>query len=327
MMRNKIRLEDFKLRLFIDTNVLIDYIEGFDKKQSVAFLNLFRSKFRKKAKINDIELVTSDYVLWEFYGHSKEELYVQKLVKDHSYGYIAANKECRNGSFRHADLLCMRKFGKEIKEKLERIKKEEIIYPESLVGKNIPGFSEVIEDILCSSKFSYKDAIVLASAYFTQAHILITRDEQHFSQSRIDDLEGAIKSWVKPSQIKIMKPSNFDTLDKVKREYKKWFCEQNSNKVIGKVIKHFPKKNVIEIKCKKGCAIKEGDFIYIVKFFNKNDIGKFCFQIPKKNGNFKDARTKKPIIKGEHITVKIPSRYSYGKQKRWKDAWAFIATL
>jgi len=327
MMKNRIKLSDFKLRFFVDTNVLVDYVEGFNEKKSIAFLNLFkRSKIKKKSKIEEVELVTSDYVLWEFYGHSKEELYIQELVNKHGYGYIAANKECRHANFRYANTGCMRQFGKKIKEYLEKMKKEGIIYPVPLIGKHIPGFSETMEAILQCSKFPYKDAIVLVSAYFSQANAIITRDEQHFGKSRIKQLKDAMESWpINPGQIEIKKPEELSSLQKIRLEYENWFITRNKNKVIGEVVKYYPRSNVIEVKCIKNCLLNhQKDNIYLVKFFN-NKVAKFFLDLSKvKSSNFKHAKTKRAVKKGRHVTIKLPSRFPY-KNRKWEKGMVFFA--
>lgn len=323
---NRLNLSDFRLRLFVDTNVLIDYVEDFDEKKAATFLNLFKkSPIRKKPKIDDVELVISDYVLWEFYGRTREELYAQRLVNKYNYGYISANKECRQGNFRRASIRCMKQFGNKIKGYIRKIVEDErLIYLDRLIGKKVHGFSETVDKILQCSKFTYKDAIVLASAYFTKSNIIITCDE-HFKQSRIDELEKAIKNWpINPGQIIFKKPNEFDTLAKIRLGHKNWFIERNKEKIFGNVVKYYPKRNVIEIKCRRKNLLHEGNYLYLIKFFN-NKILKFHFKVPNyESGNFKSAKTKRPINKGRHITIKLPAKFPY-KQKKWQGGYIFLA--
>ena len=81
------RFSDIVLRMFIDTNVLIDYIENFPDTHAIEFIEGFSKK-----EINNIESITSDYVLWEFYGHFRDELYTKKLVEEHHYGLVSATR-------------------------------------------------------------------------------------------------------------------------------------------------------------------------------------------------------------------------------------------
>ncbi|MFA5300704.1 MAG: hypothetical protein WC389_21150 [Lutibacter sp.] len=329
MMKNKITEFDFKLRLFVDTNVLIDFVEGYNDRKSVTCLNLFqKTGASKKRKVDGVELVTSDYVLWEFYGRCRQELYVRKLVTEHNYGFIQANKESKDDNFRkHANNECMKQFGKEINEYIQRITGNNgMVFRERLIGKDSPGFSEFIDEVLKCSKFSYKDAIVFVSALFTRANGIITCDEHHFNKDRIEQLKEAMKTCpIKDAEISFRKPEEFSTLDKIKLEYKNWFEKRNKSKIIGDIVKYYPRINVVEIKCKKGCSINENDSIYLVRFFEKANLGKFWLKVPTKaSGNLISMKTKKPIDKGQHVTIKLPFKFPY-KKKEWSKGWVFLA--
>lgn len=331
-MKNKIGFLDFKLRLFLDTNVFIDYIQGCNKKQCVTFLNLFKkSKVRKKPKIADVELVTSDYVLWEFFGHCREELYVKWLINKYHYGLISANKQCITANFRDVKPIQMGKFGKEIEGYRKRIFDDDaIVYLYRLIGHENAGFSEIIDRILQCSKFSYKDAIVLNSAYFTYADMIVTCDEQ-FKEIRteegyLDNLKKALSDWkVKPEKLEYRQPKEFSSLAKIRSIYKNWFMARNKEKIIGEVVKYYPKINVIEIKCKRGCLVTEKNSIYIAKFIGGDAFNKFGFVVPDfKSGNFKSAGTKNAVKKGTHVTIKLPSSISY-KKINWEKGMVFLS--
>lgn len=329
MTKNKIKESDFKLRLFVDTNVLIDFVEEYNERKSVTCLNLFqKSEVSKKPKIDSVELVTSDYVLWEFYGRCRQELYVRKLVTEHNYGFIQANKESKDDNFRkHADNECMKQFGNKIDGYIRRITGNNgMIFRERLIGKDLPGFSEFIDEVLKCSKFSYKDAIVFVSALFTRANGIITCDEHHFNKDRIEQLKEAMKTCpIKDAEISFRRPEEFSTLDKIKLEYKNWFEKRNKNKIIGAIVKYYPRMNVVEIKCKKGYSLSENDSVYLVRFFDNKNLGKFWLKIPtKSSGNFKSMTTKQPIDKGQHVTIKLPYKFPH-KKKEWTKGWVFFA--
>jgi len=329
MMKNKITESDFNLRLFVDTNVLIDFVEKYNERKSVTCLNLFQKKdVSGKPKIENIEFVTSDYVLWEFYGHCRQELYARKLVNEHNYGFIQANKESRDDNFRkHADKTCMKQFGNTINEYIQRITGDDgIVFRENLIYKDPPGFSEFIDEVLKCSKFSYKDAIVFVSALFTRANGIITCDEQHFKKDRIEELKEAMRTCpIKDAEISFRRPEEFSTLDKIKLEYKNWFEKRNKSKIIGDIVKYYPRMNVVEIKCKKGYSLSENDSVYLVRFFDSKNLGKFWLKIPTKtSGNFKSMTTRQPTDKGQHITIKLPSKFPH-KKKEWAKGWVFFA--
>lgn len=208
MKKNKITDSDFKLRLFIDTNVLVDHIEGFNEKKSVTFMKLFQqTKSSKRSKIANIELITSDYVLWEFYGRCRRELYVKKLVENHNYGYIHANNESQKDNFKKAGPGCMKVFGEKMEEYIENITGNTgSIYLNRLIGKHNPGFSEFIDKVLKCSKFSYKDAIVFVSALFTHSNKIITCDED-FGEDKKKQLEKVMKDCpIKDAELSFGKP-------------------------------------------------------------------------------------------------------------------------
>lgn len=321
MARNILTTADFQLRLFIDTNILIDYADNFNGKKCVKFLNLFKkSKVRRKAKIEEIELITSDYVLWELKGHMREELYGRHLISNHGYGVIPANKECLHGKFKnaHMDML-----GEEISKFEKKIFEDEcLLYLERLMNKPYQGLSETIDLVLKESKFSYKDAIVFTSACFTQSNFIITCDEQDFNEKRLEELEVVLKALhrllKKPIEIKFKRPADFLSTKALHKEYKDWFTNNHKQKAIGTVAKYYSKINVVEIQCSKNIKLKIGDQGWLIKFDNNNKMMKHGFTI-KKDG-LRSPKTKESVQKGGHVCVKLE-----GKRKKWDDALVFFA--
>lgn len=290
---------DLKLRLFVDTNVLIDFIENFDEKKSKTFIELFKSK-----SFNNVELVTSDYVLWEFYGHFRDELYVKKLIKNLKYGYINAVQECRRRSYRKASLRDMEKIGETITGYLKQFA-ENPVSIQKLVGKRIDGFTEAVEKILQCSKFSYSDTIVFVSALLTRSNMIVTHDETFASDSHLNELKESLENLPLPLDIVFKKPEDFSTEDLVKKNYKKWFLKHNKNKEIGKVIKVWPKKNTIAIECINNYFIKQEDYLCIVKFLKKTDFTMIIDRV--KKDNLRDYKTSKVIPFGKQVTIKLTS--------------------
>ncbi|MCK9573864.1 MAG: PIN domain-containing protein [Candidatus Omnitrophica bacterium] len=327
MKRNTISLYDFKLRFFVDTNVLIDYIENFNEKKCVTFLNLFRkSKVKKKAKIEEVELVTSDYVLWEFKGRIRRELHAKKLVKNHGFSIIAANSESNKFRKEYANIKCMKNYGQEISNIEKQIFDEmQLLYLERLMGKALPGISETIDKILSCSKLPYKDAIVLASAIFTKSNFILTCDEQHFNNEIFNELKEAMKEWqkivAKPidfKQIEIKRPSSYPSLKVLRQEYKKWFMCNNEQKIIGTAVKFFPRLSVVEIMCKRKNYLKAGDQGWLVRFNNDGKMTKLGFSI--NESNLRSFKTKKPTKKGKHVTIKLERQ-----NREWDQAHVFLA--
>lgn len=314
-MKNTISLSDFKLRLFVDTNVIIDYTESFNRNKARTFINFFRYNSFK-----DVELVTSDYVLWEFYGHYREELYIRKLVQERHYGYIAANKLCRRGDFRRINLREMRLFGNIIRGHVRQI--ENIISIQKLIGRELPAFSENVENLLQCSKFSYKDAIVFVSALYSQANIIITLDQTFSDEEHLKKLKQAIRRWpINPGKIIFKEPKDFRNQKSIKKEYKAWFEEYNKGKIIGNIIKYWARSKVIQVRCLKRHIIKENDYLYIVKFVDER-LFRYAFKI--ELGDLRSPRTRRPIIKGKNVTIKLPSQFPYNN-KNWDRGMVFFA--
>lgn len=305
MQRPEITRPDINLRLFIDTNVLVDYIEGFDERKSITFIELFRNR-----SFDNIELITSDYVLWEFYGHFRDELYIRKLVKDHNYGHISANRECRRGNFRKVSLKDMKIIGTTIESYIEQFE-ESPMSVQRLINKELAGFSDMTEEILRCSKFSYKDAIVFVSALFTRSHIIITLDETFSSERHLAVLKEALedlKTTLEPLglsiDIEFNKPEDFSSEDCVKKNYKEWFLRSNKRKQLGNVINVWPKQNVIAVECLHDFFIRSGDYLCLIKFVNSLDFVMKVFEVIK--GNLRDYDTNKDIAQGTKVTIKLP---------------------
>jgi hypothetical protein len=295
------RYSDLILRLFIDTNVLIDYIEKFPDTHAIKFIDTYCEN-----KFENIELITSDYVLWEFYGHFRDELYTKKLVADHHYGYVSANKTCFKGGYPRASLPDMEQFGETIKT-YEKELKEKKISVEKLVGKNHSGFSELVETILQRSKFSYKDSIVFVSAVYTGSSILITLDDHFSCDDHLKELKEALKPLVtslKLDDIGFKRPIDFADVKSMKRNYKEWFIKKNEPKVIGKVIKTYSKSTVLGIQCSGDNYIEVGDWLCVVKFDRLSNFFINIFQI--KANCLKDYDRETDVTKGTKITAKPP---------------------
>ena len=320
MQRPEITRSDVNLRLFIDTNVLIDYVEQFDERKSKTFIELFR-----KNNFDNIELITSDYVLWEFYGHFKDELYIRKLVNDHNYGHIGANRECRRGDFRKASLEDMKTMGDTIESYVEQFE-ENPLSVQRLINRELHHFSDMTEAILRCSKFSYKDTIVFVSALFTRSHIIITLDETFSSERHLEVLKEALKDlkttlepFGLPIDIEFCKPTDFSSENSVKKNFKAWFLKNNRNKQLGKVINVWPKRNVLGIQCLRNFSINLGDYLCLTKFVKGIDFRMKIFEVTE--GNLRDYDTNQEIIKGSKVTVKLPLGI---KCEPWQEAMVFL---
>lgn len=310
------RFQDINLRLFVDTNVLIDFVDGINERGSRSFLGLF-----KKRRFKNMELVTSDYVLWEFYDHYKDELYIKKLISECNYGHVSANKECIRRRFKKADLKDMQSFGKTVAE-YEQFFSEDLVNITKLSGKEPEGFGEIVETLRRCSKFSYKDALVFVSALFTRSSTIITLDETFSSESHLEDLREALKGIEAKLRLEIdfKKPNDLATKERVEKCYKDWFMKHNRKKQIGKVIGVWPKRNAIGVDCVKNFFIEKGDYLCLAKFRRGTDFWMEIFEV--KEGSLRDYDTEQEVSSGKKLTIKLPN----GHKSRlfFKDAIVFL---
>ena len=295
-------IQDTKLRIFVDTNVLIDFSHGLDEKYCKAFLKLFSAK-----NFENIEVVTSDYVLWEFYGHFKDELYARKLVKDHHYGIISASKEWYKGKkFEKATSSDMEDFGKAIQKKVKEFE-DKPVNIQRLIGKQQNGFSEIVEAILQRSKFSYKDTIVFVSALLTQSQMIITCDRDFSSEKHIESVKNALQNLQREFKppIQFKKPIELSSEDKVKVTYRDWFLKNNYSKLLGSVRNVFLNVNSLYIECSNNNFIEIGDYLLLVKFVNTTDFKSSLLRV--KRRSLRDSVTNQPVKTGNKVTWKLAS--------------------
>jgi len=312
-MRPVIRPSEFKLRIFLDTNVLIDYVENFDNNKAKSFVNLAK----KEAFSSIIELVTSDYVLWEFYGNRRKEHYIKKMVRKKRCSFKRAHRESK--TLKGADLFHMEDIGDRIQKEIDQLR--ERVSFESLVGKNPDGFSEIMEKLLQCSKFSYQDTIVLVSAQYTNSDIVVTVDDAFSSEgAHLDDLVQAKDDLPQNFPVlRFKKPDDFCPLTSAKKKYENWFKQNTKRKRIGKIIKRWKRKNVIAIECLNNHKIKVNDYIYIVKFFD-HTIFKYSLPIKK----LLDYDTAKDVQEGKKVTLRLPSNFPY-REKNWVNGTIYLS--
>lgn len=304
---------DFNLRLFIDTNVLIDHIEEFDENKAQTFVNLFGT-----GDFKNVELVTSDYVLWELYGHLREELYLRDMILKKNYSCKRAHKGSRD--FEKVSLRDMERFGVEVKKKVQSL--ERVITIEKLANVKSYGFADVVEKLLQSSKFSYKDAIIFVSALYTRSHIIITADEAFSKEDHLKKLKQAMEDLPNEEfkHVLFKKPKNLTTEMQVRKLYKNWFENCLKDKKLAKVINHWPNKNTLGVRCFHNYILKEGDYLCLVKFFG-NILTSFNFRV--EQDNLWDYDEEQPVKEGKTVTIKLPDSFSY-RDKNWRNGVLFL---
>lgn len=301
MSRPMVSRSDFILRLFIDTNVLIDYLEDFDKRYAKTFIEIFKS-----SDFENIEMVTSDYVCWELYGYLRKDMYAKKMINDKNWGFSRARKGMNN--FKGIDIDEMINIGSTIDNMVNELTNNEginVITIEKIMSQETINFSETVEIFIKNSKFSYKDVMVLVSAIYAHSHIIVTMDDPFKTEGnqRISDLEEEKRELPIQFSLSFKKPSDFSSEEIINKNYKDWFEDYNSQNKIGSIIQCWTDKNIIAVKCVDECTLKENDYIYIVKFSENNKFIKKLCKIEK--DNMKDYDSENQISEGEKVTIKL----------------------
>lgn len=260
--------------------------------------------------------------MWEFYSHFRDDQYIRKLIEDHKFWYLSASKECRKSAFKKVKISDLETFDNKIKEFLRKFAQNPVTV-ERLIGDKLEGFSEVMDKMLRSSKFSYQDSIVFVSAIYTKSHIIMTLDDTFSSGTHLKELKEARRDIPQIGFIQFKKPENFSSESHVKTEYEIWFKKQNNKKLVGSIYKYYPRRKVICVKCLNNYSLKVRDYIYVVKFDTvTRDIFYKLFQI--KSKGLRDAKTNGIIGEGNNVTIKLPDDFFSNKQNP-KNSMIFIA--
>lgn len=249
------------------------------------------------------------------------------MITEEGWGF----RRTRRGiyDFTEATREDMVEFGNKIKDLIEQLE-DNIIQIQRLMSTVTEGFSETVENFLQFSKFSYKDTMVLTSALHLNSHILITIDEQFKKEaSRITELEEERESlpqdFLKKSgfiTLKFNPPVEFSPVAEIKGKYKEWFSEHNKEKIIGKVINYWRRARSCAVECINNYKIKEGDYIYLVKFSSDNDIIKKSVKV--EENCLRDFDTEENIKEGGKVTIKLPKDFSFNRT-RLNGAMVFLS--
>ncbi len=306
--------EDFVLRIFIDANVLIDISEKWNKNKS---MDLFE-ELKELKEEQCIQAITSEYALWEFYGHMREEKYIGKMVNEKGWGFIHANKCSKE--LRDMEYCKVEEIGREIEESWNEIK--EIVFLERALVSYPFEVTELVEKFIKLSKLSYRDAIILSSAIYSRCKIIVTRDDYLSRAEHIENLLNAFKEipYINNllAEINIKKPVDLINLWKV---YSKWQKDKLENRAIAKISEYWKKTGILGIEVLNG-FLKEKDYVRVYKAIMIGDTGEiiiFDFKVEK--GLLRNFDTEKEISKvnkGEKATLKIPDeiyrKYPYLKR-------------
>lgn len=300
-------LNAFKLKIFIDTNVLIEYFENLADNQSKAFM--------KAASENEnINLVSSDYVIWEFLNFVRNETCIKEMVSKglcskRAWHYPLGEDEKLRGKV-------LKEFNIHLSE-LEDVLNIDI---ERLMDEGSDNFFEMVKKFFINSKIESQDILVVASALSTRSHIFLTRDMPLTDEGkRVAILKEFLEKLPLPKEegralLNFVSPAIIGTSPEkcVKSLFKQWFSDAVKDKILGKVVKTYVKKNVVVVECDDDYVVSEGDTLCLFKFNGSNNFLKSFFKI--ETGQLRDNEKDCVVKEGKKVTIGLPNS---AKCKSW----------
>lgn len=301
MSRPTLGRPDFTLRLFIDTNIIIDCLEKNPENESLPFIESLKDNSHEF-----IEIVSSDCVLWELYDYIRGEYYAETMYPGWSFKKVKSGLK----EFKGIDETSIREMRAFIDSKVDAlldVDMASIITFENAMISDISEFYHFVKTLLQTSKFSREDAIVVVSAILASAHILITMDRQFHGEgtSRAPMLKSEFESLSIDWKIDFKSPRELTATDGILKMYKEWFMETNRDKIIGNVTKVYSQASVICVECISDYCLKVGDYVCIIKFKEDSTMIKEVFKI--EQNNLQDYVSTEKIESGSYVTISVPS--------------------
>lgn len=261
-----IRLTDIKLRLFVDTNILID---AFTTPQSdiIAFL--------EQATIHtEIDLITSDYALWEHHEFIRKQVWVKNLVNNNRSYKDAINYKVQPTV----------ELKKEIKDAIDFAFNERdrlgIANANLMDEKTLNGdFFRLLELLQINTRISNQDLLILLSAYATQSNAILSRDrgfKKEAGEDSFDNIEQSLGEAQIPDELKRVSFIG-DLKINPQKHYYSWFMKQFEELSMGYCYRTFDKNNVVVIESDE---ILIDDYLMLIKFSDDtNEAKKIAFRV------------------------------------------------
>lgn len=298
---------DFVLKLFVDTNILIDATIT-PEEEVVNFLT-------KAGQNKYINMITSDYILWEKLDFVRMQNWVSNEIKN--------NKSYKN-AVKHRVVLndeIVAKICLEVDEYKRRIEEDYKIVNYNLMDSSTKkaDFFESLKKLMCASSISKQDLLVLLSAYDLDCDRIVSKDSQ-FDQdlSRAQQFEINLKEAIIPDSLKTIKFIR-DIKKTPQQYYNDWFNEKIIPMSIFKVENEFfNKPNVVAIRPVDETIVKVSDYIYFLKVDNDSTQ---IHHTKIETGMLRDYHTKNEIMQGNHVTIKLPDSIPVASLR---NSYAFI---
>lgn len=289
---------DFTQRIFVDTNILIDGTITPDQR-AIDFLTL-------AGQNSSIELVTSDYVMWEKIDFVRMQNWVANAIaKGKSYKDGITGKIEITGELVTKISSDLANYSTTIEDKFNV---ENFNIMDSPTKKST--FFEALKKLMYCSAISKQDLLVLLSAHDLGCHAILTKDKQFdLDLNRARQFESDLQQALIPGELKDLK--FYRDLNKTPQQYyNDWFTEKIIPQAIFKITDGiYQHPNVAEIDTELSNPIAIGDYLYFLK---TSDEGTHVWHTKVEPGMLRDYDTKDDIQQGNHVTLKLPESIPVG---------------
>jgi hypothetical protein len=261
-----IRLTDIKLRLFVDTNILVD---AFTTPQNDIIT------FLEQAFIHsEIDFVTSDYALWEHHEFIRKQVWIKNLVNNNSSykGAISYNIELTEDL--KEEVKDAIDFAAKGREKFG-IENANLMDENTLNGD----FFRLLELFQIHTRISNQDLLILLSAYATLSNVILSKDggfRNEVGEEKFNSIEQSLMDAQIPENLKKMSFIS-DLKVSPQKHYNSWFTKQFGESSMGYCCRTFDRTNVIVI---ESSQIFIGDYLMLIKVSDDiNEVQKIVFKI------------------------------------------------
>lgn len=290
--------KDLRLRMFVDTNILINATVTPDP-DTIAFLT-------SAAQNEYIHLVTSSFVIWEKFDFVRTQNWI--------YSEISKGKSYKNALRNSVEIdeALAEKISEDLKSYADDIEEKFGIQNFNLLDSPSAkaDLFEFLKKLMYSSSISKQDLLILLSAYETESNAILSKDRD-FGKSlgNVKGFEDSLQEALIPPNLKEIKFCR-DLKKTPHAYYSEWFTEKLIPKSLARLTGEvFQEVNVVEISCGEDKTVRDGDFLYFLKLGETN-VQTWNTKI--EAGNMRLYGSDATVTEGQHVTVKLPNEIPVG---------------
>jgi hypothetical protein len=187
------------------------------------------------------------------------------------------------------------------------------LYIERLMDEGSDNFFEMVKKFFINSKIESQDILIVASALSTRSHIFLTKDMPLTDEGkRVAVLKEFLEKLPLPKDegrtlLDFVSPAIVGTSPKkcVRSLFKQWFSNAVKDKILGKVVKTYVKRNVVVVECTDDYVVSEGDTLCLFKFNGSNNFLTSFFKI--EEGKLWDNEKDHAVKEGKKVTIELPT--------------------